>query len=184
MTLKNDFVKKIKKLLDLYIKFLFWFIIKISLDLVFFFTGNSLGLPLYAFIFCAGFYSHNDHFFFVFLKFFFSYIFFEVIFLFYFTKIPKIREIGINKYVSRFSEKVESLNSALFHVFLLITTIILIDFLTDILCIFLKNQEVSTLVKTSNMIIEKFPTDSEEQQILVEETMNTIETMYKNNCFY
>lgn len=141
-----------------------------------------MGLALYAFIFCAGFYSHNDHFFFVFLKFFFSYILVEAIFLSYFTKIPKIREIGINKYGSPFSEKVESLNSALLHVFLLITTVILIDFLTDILCIFLKNQEVSTLVKNSNMIIEKFPTDSEEKNILVEQTMNTIETMYKNNC--
>lgn len=181
MNLKSNFVKKIKELVDLYINFVFWFLIKMSLDIVTFFISNPLGLSIYAFIFCAGFYSNNDTFFFVFLKLFFSYILVETVFLAYFTKIPKINEMGINKYGSGFSEKVKSLNSALLNVFLLITSIILIDFLTDLLCIWLRNIEVETLVKNSKTIIEKLPTNSEEKQILAERTINTVKIMYEDS---
>lgn len=116
------------------------------------------------------------------MKLFFSFILVETLFLAYFTKIPKIREIGINKYGFDFSKKVDILNSALFNILLLIIAIIIIDFLTDLLCIFLKNQEVSTFIDNSKMIIDNLPTKSAEKQILMEKTLNTVEAMYKNSC--
>lgn len=178
----NNFVKKTKKLFDLYIEFFFWFFIKISLDVVSFFLVNPVGLSTYVVISCAGLYSKNDDLFFQFLKLFFSYILVEAFFLSYLTKISKIREICTARYKIDFLEKLNSLNSALWNISFLVTFIILIDFLTDLFCIFLKSREVSTLISNQKILMEKVPINPAEQDVLTEKTLNTVTTIYDERC--